>query len=81
MTIPNCDISKLKNKINEINKPELFCNLFTSNINNKNKDLYFKQIDKIDETGAIIKLISENTSKKLTNSDLEILNKILDSKK
>lgn len=81
LTIPNCDISKLKNKINEINKPELFCNLFTSNINNKNKDLYFKQIDKIDETGAIIKLISENTSKKLTNSDLEILNKILDSKK
>lgn len=81
LTIPNCDISKLKNKISEINKPELFCNLFTSNINNKNKDLYFKQIDKIDETGAIIKLISENTSKKLTNSDLEILNKILDSKK
>lgn len=81
LTIPNCDISKLKNKINEINKPELFCNLFTSNINNKNKDLYFKQIDKIDETGAIITLISENTSKKLTNSDLEILNKILDSKK
>lgn len=81
LTIPNCDISKLKNKISEINKPELFCNLFTSNINNKNKDLYFKQIDKIDETGAIITLISENTSKKLTNSDLEILNKILDSKK
>lgn len=81
LTMPNCDISKLKDKINSINKPELFCNLFTSNINNKNRDLYFNQINKIDDTGIMIKLLSENTSKKFTSSDLDILNKMLDSKK
>lgn len=81
LTTPNCDITKLKNKIADINKPELFCNLFTSNINNKNKDLYLKQIDKIDETGVIIKLLAENTSKVFTNSDLDILNEMLNSKK
>lgn len=81
LTVPNCDISKLNDKINEINKPELFCNLFMSNITNKNKDLYLNQINKIDETGDIIRLLSENTSKKLSDSDIEILNNMLNSKK
>lgn len=73
LTMPNVDISKLKAKIKNINKPELFCNLFTGNLNSSNKDLFLEQILKIDESRDIINLLLENKSKKLTTSDLSKL--------
>lgn len=73
LAIPNADTSKLKEKIYNINKPELFCNLFMSNIEASNKDLFLEQINKIDKSGEIIKLILQNKAKKLSNNDLILL--------
>ena len=73
LTVPQANIELLKNKILSSNKPELFYNLFANNINNDNKDLFFKQIKKIDTSKEITKIILENKSQKFTSSDLELL--------
>ena len=79
LNVPNANIRSLKIKIESINNPELFYNLFISNISNKNKNLYISQLCKIDTSGEIIKLIIENNYKKLSASDIEKLNNHLNS--
>lgn len=73
LTMPNCDIDKLIDKINTLNKPELFYNLFISNLNAENKDTYIQQIVKIDTNKDIIKLLSSNTVNHLNENDLQFL--------
>lgn len=80
LNIDNCDISRLKDKVLKINKPELFYNLFISNLNSKNKETYLKQIDKIDDDGQIIKLLHDNISKRFNDEDLEKLHNMIVSK-
>lgn len=80
LTIPNCNTSKIKDKIKEINNPELFCNLFNNNLNTKNKYFYLSQIEKLDDSGEIIKLIIKNNMQKLTEPDLDTLNNALNAK-
>lgn len=73
LTVSNANIDKLKEKIESINNPELFHNLFVSNLTINNKSLYISQISKIDTNGEIIKLIIENNLKKLSEEDIERL--------
>lgn len=80
LNIPNCDNSKLIEKINSMNKPTLFYNLFIANITNENKELYFSQIDKIDTSREIIKLLCENAFHKFNDDDLIKLNHMLNQK-
>lgn len=79
LTVPNANIRSLKIKIDSMNNPDLFRNLFISNITNKNKNLYLSQLCKIDTTGEITKLVIENNCKKLSDSDIEKLSNHLNS--
>lgn len=81
LTIPTTDLAIVKNKIQSTNKPELFCNLFISNLTSNKQDLFFKQINDLDETGEIIEIICLNKSKKLSEPQLSILKNILETKR
>ena len=80
LTVPTTDLTIVKNKIESVNKPELFCNLFTSNLTTNKQDLFFKQINELDETGQILEIICLNKTKSLTNTQLSILKEILSTK-
>ena len=77
LNVANTNIDKLKEKVDTINNPELFHNLFVTNLSINNKDLYISQISKIDSNGKIIKLIVENNLKKLSDEDIEELNRFI----